>query len=57
MAGRTLEDKALSLLAAFERAGRAVNRVVIDGRRIELELASGEDSDEFDRIDMRHGKA
>ena len=56
MSARNLEEKALSLLAAFENAGRAVSRVVIEGRRIELELAMGEDSDEFSRIDMRHGK-
>ncbi|MDJ0995625.1 MAG: hypothetical protein QNI90_18745 [Dinoroseobacter sp.] len=56
MAGITAEQKALSLLNAFERAGRAVSRVVVDGRRIELELAPSDDRDEYDRIDMRHGK-
>lgn len=52
-----LEQQALRMLAAFESAGRSVSRVVIEGRRIELELSKGEDGDEFDRIDMRHGKA
>lgn len=51
-----LELDALGLLNAFERAGKVVRRVTIDGRRIELELATGETQDEFDRIDMRHDK-
>lgn len=51
-----LEMEALSVLNAFERAGKIVSRVTIDGRRIELELATGENPDEFDRIDMRHDK-
>ncbi|MCF2904632.1 hypothetical protein L0666_06515 [Octadecabacter sp. CECT 8868] len=50
------EQRALQMLDAFENAGRAVSRVVIDGRRIEIELLRGDDRDEFDRIDMRHGK-
>ena len=57
MAGQKVEDRALGLLTAFERAGRSVSRVIIEGRRIELELETGQDSDEFERIDMRHGKA
>lgn len=48
-------DRALSLLRTFEKAGRPVKRVVIDGRKLEFEFARGEDSqDEFDGIDMRH---
>lgn len=52
----TTEQKALNLLNVFERAGKPVSRVVVEGRRIEIELATREDSDEFDRIDMRYGK-
>lgn len=44
------------MLNAFENAGKPVSRVIVDGRRIELELSSIQESDEFDRIDMRHGK-
>ncbi|QFT59188.1 hypothetical protein FIU94_10155 [Sulfitobacter sp. THAF37] len=55
MAATNMEQKALSLLRAFERAGKMVTRVSIDGRKIELELSTGEIADEFDRIDMRHG--
>lgn len=51
-----LEQNALSLLNAFEKAGKVVSRVTIDGRRIELELATGETPDEFDRIKMRYDK-
>ena len=50
------EQAALSLLKAFESAGQPVSRVIVDGKRIELELAISDDRDEFDRIDMRHGK-
>jgi phage gp29-like protein len=57
MAGEKVEQRAIALLRAVEKAGKTVSRVVVDGRRIELELASGESVDEFDRIDMRHGKA
>lgn len=56
MSPRNLEQKALSLLAAFEHAGRTVTKVVIDGKKIELELAICDASDDFDKIDMRHGK-
>jgi len=56
MAASKIERKALTLLNAFENAGKPVSRVIVDGRRIELELSSIQESDEFDRIDMRHGK-
>jgi hypothetical protein len=57
MAERDQHDKALKLLNAFEKAGKPVARIVVDGRRIEIELVRAETRDEFDRIDMRHGKA
>ena len=57
MARSTVEQRALALLNTFERAGKAVSRVTVEGKRIELVLVSEQDSDEFDRIDMRHGKA
>ncbi|WP_170848796.1 hypothetical protein [Pseudooceanicola nitratireducens] len=56
MARTTIEDKALRLLNAFERAGRTVGRVTVDGRKIELVLAGDQPGDEFEGIDMRHGK-
>ncbi|SDW15760.1 hypothetical protein SAMN04488001_0417 [Litoreibacter albidus] len=56
MSTRTLEQKALSLLQAVEKAGKSVASVAIEGRKIELVLSSGENVDEFERIDMRHGK-
>lgn len=56
MPASKLEQNALSLLNAFEKAGKVVSRVTIDGRRIELELATGETPDEFDRIKMRYDK-
>jgi len=56
MASTNLEQKALELLTTFEKAGKLVRRVTIEGRRIELELSSREELDEFDRIDMRHDK-
>ncbi len=56
MARTTIEEKALRLLSAFERAGRTVGRVTVDGRKIELVLMTEQPADEFERIDMRHGK-
>lgn len=57
MARTSMEEKALRLLSAFERAGRTVGRVTIDGRKIELVLLTEQCADEFERIDMRHDKA
>jgi len=56
MAQVRIEDRALRLLNAFERAGKSVGRVTIDGKKIELVLADATKLDEFDRIDMRHDK-
>lgn len=53
----TIEQKAVGLLSAFERAGKIVSRVTIDGRKIEIELSNNpKQRDEFDGIEMRHGK-
>jgi hypothetical protein len=46
----------VGLLKAFESAGKSVSRVVIDGKKIEIVLSKEQDGDDFDRIDMRHGK-
>jgi hypothetical protein len=51
-----LEQQALSLMAAFEKAGKTVSRVTVDGRRIEIDLATDDVRDEFDRINMHHGQ-
>lgn len=56
MSAASIEQKALGLLKAFENAGKSVSRVMIDGRKIELVLSRAETKDEFDGIDMRHGK-
>ncbi|NDW47476.1 hypothetical protein [Ruegeria sp. PrR005] len=53
----TIEKKALSLLSALERAGKSVSSVAVEGRRIEILLSTGEAIDEFDKLEMRHGKA
>ncbi|WP_278922587.1 hypothetical protein [Pseudophaeobacter profundi] len=45
------------MLQALERAGKAVSAVVVEGRRIEVKFESGSTVDEFERIEMRHGKA
>ncbi len=57
MTARGLEVQALRLLKTFEQAGKSVSSVKIEGRKIEVVLAKGEDADEFDGIDMRHGQA
>jgi hypothetical protein len=57
MARTAIEERALRALAAFERAGKSVSRVTLDGRKIELVLKSSDELDEFERIEMRHGKA
>lgn len=56
MVRTTIEEKALRLLNAFERAGRSVGRVTVDGKKIELVLVDPAAMDEFERIDMRHDK-
>lgn len=56
MPSKTVEQRALSLMRTLESAGKQINRVTIEGRRIEIELSCGQDTDEFDRIDMRHDK-
>ncbi|MCG3267937.1 hypothetical protein [Yoonia sp. I 8.24] len=56
MAQTTIEAKALRLLTAFERAGKSVGRVTIDGKRIELVLVDAPTADEFERLNMRHDK-
>ncbi|WP_394181440.1 hypothetical protein [Yoonia maritima] len=56
MARTSIEEKALRLLHVFERAGRSVRRVTVDGKKIELVLAETPVVDEFERIDMRHDK-
>lgn len=57
MTRTTIEEKALRLLSAFERAGRTVGRVTVEGSRIELVLSEASPLDEFERIEMRHDKA
>ncbi|GGX55389.1 hypothetical protein GCM10007385_24920 [Tateyamaria omphalii] len=53
-----IEKKALELHSEFEKAGKTVCRVIVEGRRIELELAlPSDDADEFAGIEMQHGKA
>ncbi|MFO8125998.1 hypothetical protein [Yoonia sp.] len=56
MTRTTIEEKALRLLNTFERAGRSVGRVTVDGKKIELVLVNPATVDEFERIDMRHDK-
>lgn len=57
MSAAKLEQTALSMLRALERAGKPVSRITVEGRRIEFEFAKGDDADDFDRIDMRYDKA
>lgn len=52
-----VEQKALDLVKVFERAGRPVSRVCVDGRKIEIVLGQDKPTDEFARIDMRYDKA
>ena len=56
MAESKIEQKALSLLAALENAGKSISCVTLDGRRIEIEFSNGESNDQFEGIDMRHDK-
>lgn len=53
----TTEQKAIRLLEALERAGKAVTSVVVEGRRIEVKFDGVQTTDEFERIEMRHDKA
>lgn len=51
-----VEKRALSLCTIFEKAGKTVNRVTIEGKKIELVLSKEQEIDEFEGIDMQHGK-
>lgn len=58
MSALTAEKKALSYLRAFEAEGHIVKRVVIEGKRIELELETTTAGPyDFDKVDMRYDKA
>lgn len=57
MPSTSIEERALRLLKAFETAGRPVSRVTIEGKKIELVLATEQTQDEFAGIDMRYDKA
>lgn len=56
MSAAKVEQRAISLLNAFERSGRTVSRVTIDGGKIELVLSTEPTGDEFERVDMRYDK-
>jgi hypothetical protein len=56
MAASTIEQRALSLFNTFEKSGRTVSRVTIEGRKIELVLSNEQVVDEFEGIDMRYDK-
>lgn len=56
MSASAVEQRALSLLNTFEKSGRTVSRVTIEGRKMELVLSSEPTGDEFERIDMRYDK-
>ncbi|MBW4974951.1 hypothetical protein KZZ08_15065 [Roseovarius mucosus] len=43
MAPNKLEQSALSLLAAFENAGKSVSRVIVEGKKIEIVLSTEHD--------------
>lgn len=53
-----VEQRALDLLNTFEKAGKSVSRVTINinGRKIEIVLTTNKDADEYEGIDMHHGK-
>lgn len=58
MPALTAEKKALSFLKAFEAEGHVVKRVVIEGKRVELELDKITVGPyDFDKVDMRYDKA
>ncbi|MEP4445028.1 MAG: hypothetical protein ABJQ08_12160 [Paracoccaceae bacterium] len=54
MSTASIEQRALSMLRAFESAGKTVSRVTIEGKRIELVLSKEREDDEYAGIDMRH---
>jgi hypothetical protein len=56
MSATNIEQRALGLLNAFENAGKTVSRVSIDGRKIEIVLTANKKTDEYEGIDMHHGK-
>lgn len=58
MPALSAEKKALSILKALEAEGHIVKRVVVEGKRIELELETvAAKPYDFDKVDMRYDKA
>lgn len=51
-----VEQRALSLLNTFEKSGRTVSRVTVEGNKIEFVLSTEPTGDEFERIEMRYDK-
>jgi hypothetical protein len=58
MPALSAEKKALSFLRALEAEGHIVKRVVVEGKRIELELESTTAGPyDFDKLELRYDKA
>lgn len=54
MAARTDPlDKAIAAKERCEKAGHPVRKIVLDGRRIEIEFATGPIADDFDLLDFK----
>ena len=51
-----IEEKALRLLRTFERSGRIIGRVTIEGKKIELVFAEPDVPDDYERLDFNHDK-
>lgn len=46
-------DKAIAAKERCERAGHPVRKIVLDGKRIELEFLTEPTGDDFDLVDMK----
>ncbi|WP_299663911.1 hypothetical protein [uncultured Ruegeria sp.] len=54
MSGLTNEARAVKYINAFEDAGKTIRKVVVEGKRVEIEFVDpDEGKDEFDKLDMR----
>jgi len=55
-ARRSAHDRALDLAERLRAAGFPVARVIAEGKRVEVVVGSEDDSDPFDRVDLRRAR-
>ena len=54
MPATSIQTQALNMVTQLEKSGRPVKRIILEGKRIEIEMANPKDElDEFDQLEMK----